>query len=565
MGAYSRGAASALLMIACGTGAAGEDGPDRGGALPSIKSRAVQEQILRPADLPSDEQLEREGAIIGEVIIDPRAIFDTADPAEDRKLFRLANRLQIETRQQTIGAQLLFRAGERYQGRLLQESERILRESHYLRDAWIRPVAYRNGVVDVEVITQDVWTLNPGFSVGRKGGKNTSGFQIEDENFLGRGEQVSLGRKSGVDRDSTIFAFRDRQLWGTWWGADARYSDNSDGRTQEFTLGRPFYSLDTRWAGGIQLKNDRRVDSLYDLGEIVDRFQTRENASSIYVGFSRGLNNGWVRRWTAGFSSERLRFTAMPEASLSTLVPEDRKLQYPWVGFELLQDDFRIARNRDQIEKTEDVPLGWRAGVKLGYAAPSFGADRNAMVFAADLSKGFQFDERHTLLLNSSLIGRLDSGSLANTVAGASARYYLRQSPRRLLFMGVSTDIGSNLDLDKPITLGGDNGLRGYPLRYQGGEGRWLFTAEQRFFTNWYPFRLTHVGAAIFFDAGRTWGQNPAGTPSQGVLKDIGLGLRLGNSRSALGNVIHLDLAFPLDGDTSIDRMQFLIETKRSF
>lgn len=564
MGLYSRGASAALLMIACSAGGADENG-SRKGALPSIKSRATQELILRPADLPSDEQLEREGATIGQVIIDPRQIFDTTDPADDRKLFRLANRLHLETRQKTIASQLLFRAGERYQGRLLEESERILRQSHYLRDAWIRPIAYNNGVVDIEVITRDVWTLNPGFSVGRKGGKNTSGFEIEDKNFLGRGEQLSLGRKSGVDRSSTIFGFSDKQLWGSWWGMDARYADNSDGRTEELSLGRPFYSLDTRWSAGIQLKNDRRVDSLYDLGEIVDRFQTRENVNSVYLGFSRGLRNGWVRRWTAGFSSERFRFSSMPDASLSLLLPGDRKLQYPWVGFELLQDDFRIARNRDQIEKTEDVPLGWRASMRLGYATPSFGADRNALIFASELSKGFELDTRQTLLLNSSLTGRLESGSLANTVASATARYYLRQSPRRLLFVGLSTDIGSNLDLDKRITLGGDTGLRGYPLRYQGGEGNWLFTAEQRFFTNWYPFRLTNVGAAIFFDAGRTWGKNPMGTPSQGVLKDIGLGLRLGNGRSALGNVIHLDLAFPLDGNTSIDRMQFLIETKRSF
>ena len=52
---------------------------------------------------------------------------------------------------------------------------------------------------------------------------------------------------------------------------------------------------------------------------------------------------------------------------------------------------------------------------------------------------------------------------------------------------------------------------------------------------------------------------------SQGLLKDVGFGLRLGNSRSALGNVLHLDVAFPLDGDSSIDSVQFLVETQRSF
>jgi hypothetical protein len=49
------------------------------------------------------------------------------------------------------------------------------------------------------------------------------------------------------------------------------------------------------------------------------------------------------------------------------------------------------------------------------------------------------------------------------------------------------------------------------------------------------------------------------------LLKDIGIGLRFGNSRSGLGNIIHVDLAFPLDGDSSIDDVQILVETKERF
>jgi hypothetical protein len=64
---------------------------------------------------------------------------------------------------------------------------------------------------------------------------------------------------------------------------------------------------------------------------------------------------------------------------------------------------------------------------------------------------------------------------------------------------------------------------------------------------------------------GRTIGHDPLGSQSQGLLKDVGVGLRLGNSRSALGNVLHIDLAFPLDGDSSISSMQVIVETKRSF
>ena len=72
------------------------------------------------------------------------------------------------------------------------------------------------------------------------------------------------------------------------------------------------------------------------------------------------------------------------------------------------------------------------------------------------------------------------------------------------------------------------------------------------------------LGAA-FFDAGRVHGGNPIGVPNLGWLKDVGVGLRLGNNRSSLGNVIHIDLATPLDGEKSLDKLQLLIGTEATF
>ena len=95
---------------------------------------------------------------------------------------------------------------------------------------------------------------------------------------------------------------------------------------------------------------------------------------------------------------------------------------------------------------------------------------------------------------------------------------------------------------------------------------RSLFTVEQRYFTDWFPFRLWRVGGAIFFDAGRTWGEPPLAQPSLGTLKDAGFGLRIGNARSGLGNVIHVDIAFPFEtADGTIRRVQFLVTTQQCF
>ncbi len=247
------------------------------------------------------------------------------------------------------------------------------------------------------------------------------------------------------------------------------------------------------------------------------------------------------------------------------MLPPDRKLAYPWLSVEWLEDDFEIERNRDQIDRTEDIAFGLRARLQVGLANRSFGADHSATIYRAGIAHGWELTRRQTLQVDAAASGRLEDGDVRGGLLGAEARYYFRQSPRRVLYLGLSVLDGQRLDLDQQILLGGDNGLRGYPLRYQSGTSRWLFTAEQRLFSNWYPFRLFNVGGAIFFDMGRVSGLDPLGTTPRGLLRDIGFGLRLGNGRSALGNVVHIDVAFPLDRDSSLQNVQFLVETRRSF
>jgi hypothetical protein len=533
--------------------------------IPSVKARVSREASRRPADLPTDAALAASGARIGEIRIEALEIFDTSIAEEDTALFRLANKLHIRTRESTIADQLLFKTGQPYDGRLLQESSRLLRDTRFLHEARIEPVALRDGVVDISVVTRDVWTLNPGVSFGRSGGKSTSGFEIEELNLLGTGAQIGIGRTSDVDRTSTLFKYRDRQLGRSWWSMAIDYADNSDGRRQSLALEHDFHALDTRWAAGIAALDDERIDARYDRGEIVDEYQVRQRTATAYGGWSKGLVAGQVLRWRAGYTYDDRQFDVVPGSKLPSDVPPDRKLAYPWISAEWIEDDFREVRNRDQIERTEDIAYGWRAFGRLGYAARSLGADRDAWVFDGRVSRGVTLRERSTLLFSGTVTGRHEGGEFHDLLLEAEARYYRRHSERRLSFISLAVAAGHELDADRQVLLGGDNGLRGYPLRYQGGEGRWLLTAEQRFYSNWYPFRLVNVGGAVFADVGAAFGANPYGSKTRDTLADVGFGLRLGNSRSGLGNVLHIDIAFPLNADPSIKDVQLLVETKRSF
>ncbi len=506
------------------------------------------------------------GEVIGRIDFRALDVFDTRDPREDRLLFRLANRLHATTRQGVIEHQLLFAPGDPYDPRLLAESARLLRGNRYLYDAAVRPTSCHAGQVDVEVVTRDVWTLNVGAGVGRAGGKNRSHVLLQDTNLLGTGKSVTLERRSSVDRTTELVRYVDDQVGGSRLRLDASVADHSDGGSRTLSLDRPFYSLDARWAGGVYGRRDDRVDHLYRLGRVSDRFRHRQDIVELRGGRSQGLVGGWARRWSAGFTYRRDRFSAVAADGGdpgTSAVPPERTLAYPWIAFDAVEDGWVTVSDHDQIHRTEDLDLGGRFHALVGVSTPALGG-ASAAVFAASAARGLAPAEHHTLVARAEVAGRWDRRGAADTVASAALRWYWRDVGDQLFFATLEGTAAERLDPEEQIVLGGEEGLRGYPLRYQSGDRRLLLTLEQRIFTDLYPFRLVHVGGAVFFDVGRTWSA-AADPDARGWLRDVGVGLRFAPSRSGLGGMVHLDLAFPLDGDGSIERVQWLVSTKDTF
>lgn len=536
-------------------------------AMPGAVLGHVCEAGKTAQEVPTLAELEHSGVRIGSIDIDVEDIFDPTRPGEAAAPYRWANDLHLRTRDDAIRSQLLFRETEPFSQQKLAETERLLRGRRYLYDAWIEPTCYHPAeqTVDLRVRVRDVWSLNPGFSFNRKGGTNKVGFEIEDQDFLGRGELVSLSWGRNVDRDTLLAVYEDPQILGSWWRGRVAYADNSDGNLGELAVGQPFYSLDTRWSAGLGLVAGDRVDSRYQQGEVLDAFTENTDRFEVYGGRSRGLQDGWARRWLAGVRYEDSRFSEARDEMLAAPLPQDRKLVYPWVGMEWVEDDFVTAHNQDQLARTEDLQFGRSLRAELGLAAPAWGADRTAAIARVHGNAGKRFGEAQSMFFTADLSGRVEEDGLSDTLLQGEARYYYRQTPHALFFASARGAVAERPDLDHQLLLGGDNGLRGYPLRYQSGTASALATVEERFYTDWYPFHLFNIGAAAFADAGRTWGQDVAGQEPLGLLSDVGVGLRIGNARTGLGNVLHIDLAVPLSRQPGIDSVQFLVETRHSF
>jgi outer membrane protein assembly factor BamA len=517
------------------------------------------------ADSPQSLWADGQNYVIERVILEKSDVFDLADPEQDKWLYRLANRLHIITRDDTIMDQLLFEPGGVLDKRRLDESERILRTNKYLYDANITVEKASGDTVNVRVHTRDVWSLQPELSVSRRGGKTRTRFGLAETNLLGRGQQLRLLRDNDVDRSENAIEFIDRNLGPSHVSLLAHHSDNSDGSRSQLNVTRPFFELDARWAAGGNMLSDDRRTPLYQFGEEAAEYRHRRDHFYLFAGRSNGLVRGRARRWTAGIAFDDNRFSEFQDATLPAFIPPDRKLVYPFVGYQLVEDEFVTTRNRDQIGRTEDFQMGLNLRAMLGWSDTSFGADRDAAIFLASASHGFGSLQARSLFLSTATNGRVESGDLANATFSFSARYYSKQSEKRTFFASASGTFGSNLDVDNPVEIGGKSGLRGYPLRYQVGDSRVLATIEQRYYTDWYPFRFARVGGAIFADVGRAWGENPLGDDNRGWLADVGFGLRLALTRLSAGRVLHIDLAFPLNNDPEIDDVQLLIELRDGF
>jgi len=517
------------------------------------------------------------GSVIGEVRVVNQDIFDPGKPGENNRIFRIANKLHLNTRAKVIESQLLFRPGDVFSPELIEESARLLRTNDYLYDVQIQPILRPDGKVDVQVATRDVWTLTGGASFSRSGGENNTSFELSDTNFLGLGKEVTISRIGTVDRTSNLVRYRDPNLLGSRARLVLSHAENSDGGRERFELERPFYSLNTRWAAGVRAFRDDRTETLYRAGKITDAFQHRHDLLEVYGGISPGLVAGRTQRFSFGYTYSGDRFDAAPRFP-RRLIPENRTLSYPWIGYELVEDQHVVEHDLNRMERSEDLNLGTQASMRLGFSSAAFGGDTDQVILQTAATTGWRPGARQLLLANYGGATRWGSDGTENLVAGGRLRWYARTFGDHLFYASLGADLAERLDDEDQLLLGGDSGLRGYPLRYQEGDRRVLLTLEQRFFSGRELFHLVHVGAAVFFDAGKAWfdGTPPlrlstrrratAPIDQQGkLLKDIGLGLRLGSSRSSRGGVVHLDAAFPLDGDTSIKSVQWLVSTSESF
>lgn len=519
--------------------------------------------------------VEAKGQPIGTIHYTRLPVFDEENPKENRFLYRLANRLHPMTRERTLASQVLIKPGDAYVPRLASESARLLRNAKYIYDADVRVLSGCDGLVDLEVVTKDVWSFAPEISFKRAGGENTLRLGVRETNILGTGKEIDFRSERGVDRDFYSIKYRDPNVRGSRIFMRLQLIDSDDGSEQRADLQLPFYSLDSRRSWSIRLERTDREEKQFFKGDDVSEVRHEFENYHFLVGTSKGLRDGVTRRWSFGYRYETHKFSPTPDLPPPVPPPTDKDLSYPFLLYESIEDKFITSANLDQIHRTEDLNLGRSVVSRWGYSSTGLGGDQDRLVVAGGLRNTLMYRESNDLWLKRLLqhqfnwrgFYNFDTSATEDVILDYRLRFFHVRNPKRVFFASFNAVYTNNLNSNRQVVLGGDTGLRGYDRRFQTGDRRFLVSLEERMFTDLHILQLIRMGWAVFFDMGKAWTPGQDNGTGNDLLKDVGIGLRLSSSRADLGRVMHIDLAFPLDhrDDKSVAGTQILVTFKDSF
>lgn len=474
------------------------------------------------------------------------------------------------TREQVVERELLFEKGDRYGESAVQETMRNLRDLGIFSLVSIVAVKTdRPDRVGVVVHTRDLWSLRLEQNFQFTGSHFDHIFlQFTERNLLGRNKQVgtrfqllpltfSLGE---IYSDYRVFG----QELGLYQSLDLIFNRDSgemEGSAGSLSIGRPFYDLGQRWSfiisGAYQDAISRRTRN----GRVVhvDLEETTEceavpvvyDDRSLSLRASASYRRGRFHKQTftagAGFRDRSVEDNEetglVPElrgAFRREVLPRVRREAFPYLSYQLYLPRYAVFENLASFGQSETVRTGPAAEMVFELPLRAFGSSTDSFVVGGGLGyvlagSGALFDVGITPSARLEQ-GRAVDQLLVAKLRGATPPWLLGRLVLRAEWQGRRNDTSR-----AAVSLGGDNGLRGYVSQAHQLEGASLLKANLEYRTLPLQWRSVHLGAVLFYDAGAVYtdvkrlGGHAAG-----------LGLRLFFPQFSRG-AYRFDLGIPLD------------------
>lgn len=545
------------------TAAAGERGAYEGALLDAVLDR--EDLALAPA---------RVGEEVAFVRIVRADVF-----GEDDFWPGFLNALHWTTRERVVRRELLIEEGDAYDQEKAEESERNLRGLGLFALVRVEPVVRAaDGAFGLLAFTRDLWSLRLEQATNISGSLsdptiNQLLLQLTERNLFGLGK-TAIVRFNLVPKTFSLGqVYIDPRLGGAALSFSesvdlyfARSGGGLEGVAGTASIGRPFYDLEQRWAwnfnaalqrrpirrlAGHELRtwDDPETDDVETIGRIWDRdLLSLEASATVQLGgrYKHHLGAG------AGF----VRDVADPHAAFAddgqarrfrdAVLPRDRTDVFPFVTWRGFRATWSTLTDLGTFGRTEDVRTGpfWALTVSAPLAA--LGGDETSLRVSGNTGWS-EAPGGGLWRLELSASGRASTDgvvdrALVASARGATPRMRAGRLVARLIWQGTSHDTQGTV-----VSLGSDNGLRGYPSGHflvdSGNLG--LLNLEYR--TPPWVFRSAHIAGVVFYDAGTVY----ARTADLRIHQDAGVGLRWAFPQFTRF-AWRFDLAMPFEGGVQV-------------
>lgn len=592
--------APAASASASASEAPADSAPVPGKRATAARGRFFQPEpgYLRTLDLPEGFR-----ARVAGIRIDVKDALEGSDAhtRAERAVFRLANRIHIESRPYTISHRLLFREGDEVTQGLLLETEKALRSEEFLADAIIEvgPETPQGRII--KVTTYDQWTTVVGGNLSIQDLKPMDVFlgrwdKLGDReweygggawesNFLGTGTKLGGWYRHLLQRDMvegrlvntsvTPYGLQ-AGLYGAWL---------SDGHAYQLKVSKPLESRADRWAFATAFSSLQLSELLYfDANRLDDlpasladslagsahiqREYRKVTTDTVLLNLTRSFGTDlkfnvgptflWQDRYQKGTDSAMMDLPLPPSA----LGPDLRTEALLGVSASLYQYDHKTARNFRNLKWNETVETGWRLTARAAMNQEWLGATQTDFWLAQEAAYGEAW--RDTWFAACSLSTGYflaPDGELVDGRLDAGFEGQWRQHPRTSTILSATWSHLFAAPRSRQLLLGGIDGLPGYPSFYFAGQARLLAVAEQRFFPEFEV--LTFVTSlAGFLAAGNTF-PTYEDFDAGDLHYSLGASLRLGRSKSTTKMVQHINVSWPI-GEERLEGVAVSVFAKRS-
>jgi hypothetical protein len=490
-----------------------------------------------------DPQESRPGVYIDSIIIDNNNIFNPDSAKYDFWFYRLANRLHIKTRKFVIARELLQKRGDIFSRKLADETERNLRTLSFIWDARVELYRSGDGLNVMKVSTSDTWTILGGFSLSRKAGETVYHLRFEELNLLGLGQSVSMHYYiREFDADYGEFSFLERRLFGTRLYLNVYYDENPEVGLKGVSIGKPFYSLDSRVACNFYISTLERRKDYYGGGQVI---ASETQSGDQFIGAALYRFGTYHNKITTGINVvyKDIRISDKTLLDVNETVSFSNDSLFFEIGPEFGIDNIEYVKTTriNNFRAMEDIAL--RKGCRLKPGRTFDASTHDKLFDRISLDCSYSAYVKSNLFIVSMVWEHWFDGPVDfRKRRSLSIRYY----NNHISWLTPLASISYDEDLwQRPMAtlyLGENNGLRGFPKNFATGEKRLLINIENRFFTG-VEILSTDLGAVQFVDMGQTWPREEEVDLGE-LLWSIGFGLRIGAEKISNARTMRVDIAY---------------------